>query len=348
MDLVFQDGLQTDVMRSQEFNGLGTFTHGLHLAGQEAYEYRAIPMPLLPWAIRKRGLGLLLEMERYESTLREGRLKRAIEEWLKWVDSRSFDAFFCRELFSFSIDQLERIEKMFSIRTIWLSWSPGRVHSLEYKKYLSYFTHIFLIDREGVEKLRKEGFNAYYMPLALSDFCTNRSRHKKKYKLGFIGTIYPNRMEMLTSVPEKLLNLWSSNFEKDTAVMYPELKRCFRGSVWGQKMLEKMAEVEILINPVHRSYMLGKTDNVTNFRNFESLGEHTFQLSEFKPAIREIFDENEVATYTCLEDLKSKIDYYLSKPKLCLEMVKRARQKVLSEHLYSHRMKRIVEIVNSD
>ena len=57
--------------------------------------------------------------------------------------------------------------------------------------------------------------------------------------------------------------------------------------------------------------MMGKTDNVTNFRNFESLGEYTFQLSEFKPSIREIFDEDKVATYSEIDELNDKEFFFL-------------------------------------
>ena len=144
----------------------------------------------------------------------------------------------------------------------------------------------------------------------------------------------------------KLLNFWAPNFESDTSIMYPELTESYRGRVWGQSMLTTMGQVKVLINPVHRSYMMGKTDNVTNFRNFESLGEYTFQLSEFKPSIREIFDEDEVATYSEINELKDKVDYFLGHPEERQKMVLKARDKVLSGHLYSHRMKAIVDSIS--
>lgn len=345
MDLIFTHRYATNTSKSSEFNGLGTFTNGLILAGENTQEYRAFPLSFLPWKFRKIGMNAILELERIDPEIKRRRLDLAFENWMKWLDGKSFDAFFCRELFSFSLEQLEQVAAKFTFRTIWLSWSPGRVHSSDYKKYLKYFTHIFLIDREGVDKLRKEGFNAFYLPLALSDFCINSQRPKKTYDVGFIGTIYPNRMQLLNVIPRALLSFWSSNFEADTAVMYPELKGCYRGSVWGQAMLRKMGSIKILINPVHRSYMLGSTDNVTNFRNFESLGEFTFQISEHKDAIREIFDEDEVATYTCLDDLNSKIEFYLDNPELRYKMVEKARTKVLDKHLYSHRMAELARIV---
>ncbi len=346
MDLCFKNDYLTDFIQSKEYNGLGTFSYGLHLTDQNVIEYRAIPFPKLPWNLRRVSCKWLMELERHQPQMAQERVNRLTDDFLKWVNGRNFDALFTRELFTFSPAQLEELSSCFKVRAIWLSWSPGRALSANYADYLKYFTHIYLIDPEGVELLVKEGFNAYYLPLGLSDFCLNSSSLRKPYPIGFIGTIYPNRMQLLSSLNRNLLNFWAPNFEPDTSVMYPELAEAYRGKVWGKSMLNIMGQVEVLINPVHRSYMMGKTDNVTNFRNFESLGEYTFQLSEFKPAIREIFDEDEVATYSEIDELNDKVNYFLDKPEERRKMVMKARDKVLSDHLYSHRMKTIVESIN--
>lgn len=347
MDLSFKSDYLTDFVKSREYNGLGTFSYGLHLAAQEVVEYRAIPFNKLPWIFRKASCQWLLELERYQPKLAEERVNHLTNDFLNWLNGRNFDAFFTRELFTFSPAQLEELTQHFSVRALWLSWSPGRALAANYAEYLKYFTHIYLIDPEGVDLLVKEGYNAYYLPLGLSDFCTNSKITRKAYPIGFIGTIYPNRMQLLSSFNGQLLNFWAPNFESDTAIMYPDLVHSHRGCVWGQSMLSAMGQVEVLINPVHRSYMMGKTDNVTNFRNFESLGEYTFQLSEFKPSIREIFDEDEVATYSEIDELNDKVNYFLKEPEQRRKMVLKARGKVLSEHLYSHRMKTIIDSINS-
>ena len=72
-----------------------------------------------------------------------------------------------------------------------------------------------------------------------------------------------------------------------------------------------------------------------------------FQLSEFKPSIREIFDEDEVATYSEIDELNDKVNFFLKEPEQRQKMVLKAREKVLSEHLYSHRMKTIIDSINS-
>ncbi len=346
MDLCFTHECLTDFVSSREYNGLGTFSYGLHLADQDVVEYRAIPFAQIPWKIRRASCQWLLELERHQPKMMEERVNSLTNDFLRWLSGRNFDAFFTRELFTFSPPQLEELSRHFKVRAIWLSWSPGRALASNYADYLKYFTHIYLIDPDGVELLLREGFNAYYLPLGMSDFCINSKMINKPYPIGFIGTIYPNRMQLLCSFNSKLLNFWAPNFESDTSIMYPELTESYRGRVWGQSMLTTMGQVEVLINPVHRSYMMGKTDNVTNFRNFESLGEYTFQLSEFKPSIREIFDEDEVATYSEINELKDKVDYFLGHPEERQKMVLKARDKVLSGHLYSHRMKAIVDSIN--
>ena len=86
---------------------------------------------------------------------------------------------FTRELFTFSPAQLEELTQHFGVRALWLSWSPGRALADNYAEYLKYFTHIYLIDPDGVDLLVKEGYNAYYLPLGLSDFLYKFKNHSQ-------------------------------------------------------------------------------------------------------------------------------------------------------------------------
>ncbi|MCO4783829.1 MAG: glycosyltransferase [Candidatus Cloacimonetes bacterium] len=331
--------------KSEEFNGLGTFSYGLELAGEEVTEYRNIPFKNYSWPIRRLLCKMQLEFETSNPKLCLNRLDSQYKDFYQFVDNNDFDAYMTREIFSYTKEYLEFIQKSFSTRVLWLSFSPGRAPFDGWQDKLSYFTHIFLVDQDGVDLLRKKGYNAYHLPFAMSDFSVSDSPQNKKYPLGFIGTIYPDRMKLLNELRSYDFHFWSGNFERDTQIMYPHLIKNFEGKAWGHQMLYKTAEIDILVNPIHRGYMLGKVDNVSNFRNFECIGVKTFQISEDKPAVRELFDQDEMALYSSIDDLKEKISVYSQDRALRETMLKNAYKRVLDQHLYSHRCKKLLKII---
>jgi spore maturation protein CgeB len=287
----------------------------------------------------------LLRLEREVPRLKAIRLAQGFKQVLERVRVGSFDCLFTREIWDYPLEILESIKSKIPIRIAWLSSSPGRAPYPEIWEKLAYFTHVFLIDREGVALLRERGVNAYYLPFALADYPQVRLRKSQRQGVGFLGTLYPDRMGLLRTLSCHNLAFWAPNFTGGTRIMYPDLIKHYHGEVWGKALLSKMGEMEILVNPVHRAYMKGQEDNVTNFRLFEAIGVETFQIVEEKPAIREIFPKEELEMYSSLEELHEKICFYLKQPDSREKMVENALKRVLNGHLYSHRMKEIIEIV---
>lgn len=335
--------LESDYVRSCEYNGLGAHSYALSRMGEEVQEWRVVPFAGLPF---QRFLwSAFLKGERENPELKEKRLSHGFAQVLKKLESTSFDILFTREAWDYPLDFLDEIKKRIPIRVTWLSSSPGRAPFPSIWDHLKFFTHIFLIDRKGVEVLRERGFNAFYLPFAMADFPQVRIKRSKSSRIGFLGTLYPDRMGLLKLLSEFDFSFWAPNFSAGTSIMYPELKRFFRGEVWGRDLLQNMARLELLINPIHRAYMRGQEDNVTNFRLFEAIGVETFQIAEHKPAIREIFSKEEVETYQSREELRDKIAFYLAHPDTREKMVQTALEKVLDNHLYSHRMEEILKII---
>lgn len=336
-------GMLVDFEQSLEFNGLGAHSFALSILNQKVTELRVVPGSGMPF--QRQYWSLLQSIERELPILKTKRLNYGFSKVGKKILEDSYDCLFTREIWDYSIEFLELLKSAIPIRIVWLSLSPGRVPYAEIWDKLKYFTHIFLIDNEGVKLLQSKGYNAYYLPFALADYPAVRFRRVKKYPLSFLGTLYPNRMGLLRSLRRFDLNFFAPNFMTGTQIMYPDLVPYYRGEVWGMDLLESMARSNIIVNPVHRSYMRGLDDNVTNFRLFEAIGVGTFQFVENKPAIGEIFPSDEVETYSSIDELIDKIIFYSDKQDLIDAMVAKAYERVMGGHLYSHRMQQIIDII---
>ncbi|MDI6703327.1 MAG: glycosyltransferase [bacterium] len=71
-----------------------------------------------------------------------------------------------------------------------------------------------------------------------------------------------------------------------------------------------------------------------------------FMLSSFRADLTRLFKEGEeVVCFRNRNELKDKIDYYLRHERERKEIANRARERILNEHTFVHRMKRILDVM---
>jgi spore maturation protein CgeB len=80
--------------------------------------------------------------------------------------------------------------------------------------------------------------------------------------------------------------------------------------------------------------------NAVNQRVLDCPAAGGFLLTDDQPALHSMFDTaRECAVYDSLEDAAEKMQYYQRHPQARLEIVRRARARVLGEHTYEHRLR---------
>ncbi|WP_052263249.1 CgeB family protein [Geobacter pickeringii] len=67
-----------------------------------------------------------------------------------------------------------------------------------------------------------------------------------------------------------------------------------------------------------------------------------FLLTDRQGALLELFEEAELATYGTIDEAAELARFYLERPPLRSEIVRKAKRRVLAEHTYEHRMARVV------
>jgi spore maturation protein CgeB len=86
--------------------------------------------------------------------------------------------------------------------------------------------------------------------------------------------------------------------------------------------------------------------HTVNQRVFDCPAAGGFLLTDAQPDLEELFDlESEVATYSSLDECVDKFRFYKRHPGARIEIAGRARNRVLSEHNYAHRLKSIVRML---
>lgn len=87
--------------------------------------------------------------------------------------------------------------------------------------------------------------------------------------------------------------------------------------------------------------ILTKPGYAVNERLFWIPGAGGFQIADENPLVREFYDEDEVPMSTA-EDFKEIFNYYLDHQEERVKMAKKAHERTMREHLYSHRITKIL------
>lgn len=87
--------------------------------------------------------------------------------------------------------------------------------------------------------------------------------------------------------------------------------------------------------------VIDKPGYAVNERLFWICGAGGFQLADENPLIREFYDEDEVPMANA-DELKMKFEYYLAHPEEREKIAKKAHDRTMKEHLYEHRINKIL------
>jgi spore maturation protein CgeB len=80
-----------------------------------------------------------------------------------------------------------------------------------------------------------------------------------------------------------------------------------------------------------------------NPRTFEIASCGSFQLVDYRSMINRHFNiGEEMVCYSCLEELREQVHYYLKHYEERMAIAHRARERILKEHTYEHRMRELL------
>jgi spore maturation protein CgeB len=97
-----------------------------------------------------------------------------------------------------------------------------------------------------------------------------------------------------------------------------------------------------------RSDMLVSHGDLDNPRTFELAACGAFQLTDRRALMPELFEEDELATFTSMDALRAALDHYLAHPEERAPMAAKTRARVLADHTYQHRMRALVDTIRAE
>lgn len=209
------------------------------------------------------------------------------------------------------------------------------------------YDHFFVVDPAYIEQTRTHLPDARmsYLPQCCDPdihktvALTQAERDRYGNDVCFVGSMYPNRVQMFDGLDDFDFGLWGNFWDRAPDA---GLRRCYRGrEVYSHEKTEVFNASKIILNTHHPQAV-----RATNLRTYEVTGCGAFLLSDRREELTRLYREGEeVICFEDREDLHEKVRYYLTHPDEREEIARCGQQRAYREHTYQYRLSQLVSIV---
>ena len=223
-----------------------------------------------------------------------------------------------------------------------------------WKDFAPIYDYFFTIQRgEFSELLDNAGVkNHYYLPLAADpnlhkpQSLSPEEQREFGSALSFVGAGYYNRHHFFLQLLNEDFKIWGVEWNQNS----PLGRILQRGGerISTEDCVKIFNAAKINLNLHSSSYHTGVNPHgdFVNPRVFEIAACGAFQLVDPRSEMSDLFEiGKEIETFKDINDLRSKIKYYLANPAKMKEIAEAGRNRVLREHTYKHRMEQLLKIV---
>jgi spore maturation protein CgeB len=225
-------------------------------------------------------------------------------------------------------------------------WFPNHVAQLGRQlMLLAPYDALFFKDPLLVERLRGNlGLPVYYLPEACNPRC-----HRPLAPAGtephlvVVGSMYPSRVRLLErlmakGIPLKLYGGAAPQWLGDTPVLNLHTRRF----VFREEKARVFRAAAGVLNDLHPAEMTG-----LNARLFEATGSGGAVLTEFRPALPELFTaDREVLVFHDFDELVGQASRLLNTAGLTARLGDAAAQRAHRDHAYEMRLQVLIEKVS--
>ncbi len=216
--------------------------------------------------------------------------------------------------------------------------------------------YIFVIIKSKIEALKKtlKKVDVYWMVQGTRffEYEVNKIPEKFECDIGFIGSlvggVYSKRREILAGLCIKFGNthrikMWGASFDKKDS-FYGVLNKFHTGKKVFFENFKKAVLGSKIVFDVAREDAL-KEEGALSQKVFMITGCGGFMVMQYLKGLEEFFETGkEIEVYHNFNEACEKIEYYLRNESERRKIAENARKRVLKEHLYEHRLKKIFKI----
>jgi hypothetical protein len=218
------------------------------------------------------------------------------------------------------------------------------------KKFYKTYDHIFSAHPGQVATFKSVGVSSSWLPLAFDrthfDSISKSGWPERTREVSFVGTFgrhQKNTAPLMKAIAKEIPSLEIFTFAKPSRMKRMGLEKNHKGPAWGPEMHEIIAESKIVIN------RHGKVADgfAVNYRLFEGTGMGALVVTEEAKNMSDLFEPNqEIITYSSIDDAVQKIKAALENPDASASIAKRGQARTLETHTFANRAKQVAETLS--
>ncbi|MFV0420692.1 CgeB family protein [Oleidesulfovibrio sp.] len=224
-----------------------------------------------------------------------------------------------------------------------------------WRAFAPFYDYFAVIQREPfLSQLEEIGVTgALYLPMAaLPSFhkpVTLSAVDRKKFgaDVSFLGAGYPNRRVAFRQFSGYDFKIWGTEWEGDTLLERHVQLSGARISPEDAVSIYNATRINLNLHSSVQAEQLVSKGDFVNPRTFELAACGAFQLVDERALLPELFNYDEMVTFESLEELHELIAEYLHDEDARQSMVAKARERVLKEHTYEHRMQTLLTFISN-
>lgn len=216
---------------------------------------------------------------------------------------------------------------------------------------LNLYNYRFMFEKTDVEKLKKEGIDSFFLPLALDNSVYFPIKNQgKDIDLLFIGNLNSKRLSILENLikdfPKLNIQIYGRYLgliisKRHFKYYFKRYRKYFKNkNITTSEANNLYSGTKIALN-IHKE----QSKYGCNPRFFEILGTKTFQLVDNNNFIDEFFSDK-VITYENSKDLKNKIKKYLDNEDSRSSIAEKGYKEVIKNHTFVNRIRYILNKIN--
>ena len=246
-------------------------------------------------------------------------------------------------------DTLKEMKKVLSCPVVSYVWDApfyandnkqDEYRKFNLKKGIPLYDLIFVFDTSYIDEIRRQGAKEVrYLPLATNPnrykeiSLTEKDRRDYGYDVCFVGQPFESRTELFDSLSCYHLGVFGDYWRKYFFRKGSNTPAYYRGRASGEVVNKIYLSSKIVLNIHHPHSREG-----VNTRTFDIPACGAFEMVDYKKDVEKHFEiDKEIVTFNNIDELKSKIDFYLRNEDLRKTISERGKQRILNEHTWVHR-----------
>lgn len=225
-------------------------------------------------------------------------------------------------------------------------------NSPKFIELIKNYDYLFTVAKGHVEKFKKKGVNAFWVPEGYSTYAhylpvLSKRELKDKPDVSFMGQfghkeVHSERLKYLEAIASIGIDL--QIFGNSHSAMTQKVEACYMHRPTHNDVEHSNIVANSKINLCHSGWQ--DTDGYVSARNYRVSAAGGFMLCNDGVGVRSLWEvDEEVVVYDSIKDCLNKIRHYLKEEDLRKAIAKKGQEKTLKNYEFRNSIKKIIEIV---